>query len=392
MTPFDNSVTMIRSITPPPASHLPTPPPTGGLGKCDSFHSTESANTISRRLNKADEGESPTAFFEELQEGSDVELEELENESLCSTDDTSLASSLTDSSQTSTASISKNYVALGPLECSVLARTVTEPFHLLKLPLSVRNRVYEHLLVVSGLIRICQRYSSSNKGIEGLLYTEPRQLLPGIAYALTELNVNGYKIPFSRFATTNINILLASKEVHVQSRAILYGKNNFEIARPSTELTPPSDFSVRLFPPGCQRLVTKLNISLRSFYDLHWLLSGGYNNVKNFYRGLETLTLILELDSTRKGFGRQWVKQTDEQWDVYVNRLQIEVAKDAFAVGKGKRVKTVPAWIKLRVLFHGESYDKNLNTVTVWDAEQVKRNELRCALVEAWEFLKKGGH
>jgi hypothetical protein len=391
MIPSDTGVIMNRSITPPPASCLPSPPPTGGLDKQANFLETELAHAISKRMSKVNEEESPTAFFEDHQEGSDVELEDLEDESLCSTDDTSLASS--DSSASSAPSIIKKQVEFGPLATPVLARTITEPFPLLKLPLSVRNRIYEYLLVVPGLIRVRQKHSSSNEGFGGLLHTEPRQLLPGIAYALVELTVNGYKVLFSRFATTNINVLLACKEVHVESRAVLYGKNNFGIARPSTELTPPSDFSVRLFPPGCQRLVTKLNICIRSFYDLQWLLTGGYNKVKNFYRGLNTLTLVLELDSMNKGYGRQWAKQTGEEWDAYVKRLQIEVAKDAFAVGKGKKVKTIPAWIKLQVMFHGESYDEKLNatkTITGQATEQEKCDELRCALVEAWELFKRG--
>ncbi|KAF1917051.1 hypothetical protein BDU57DRAFT_587875 [Ampelomyces quisqualis] len=338
------------------------------------------------------EGESFNAFFNELQEGSDVELDASEGESISISDDTLPPSPVSDT--TSKANIVNNHALLEALTAPSVAHTVSEPFPLFKLPLSVRKSIYEYLLVVPGLICIRQNQTLLYEENQGCLHADSCQLLPGIAHAFNQLSVNGYKIPFSRFATTSINILLASKEVYAEAKPLLYSKNNFDIPRPSTELIPPTDLSVRLFPPGCQRLVAKLNIRIRSFYDLNWLLNSGYTEVKNFYRGLSTLTLILEIDSTNKGFGRQWAKQDGEKWNVYIRRLQMEIGKHAFASSKGKKVMTIPAWINLRVLFGGESYDQDLrgNAVTTTGiAAQPKRDELRNALVEAWELFKKGG-
>jgi hypothetical protein len=54
----------------------------------------------------------------------------------------------------------------------------------------------------------------------------------------------------------------------------------------------------------------------------------------------------------------------------------------------------VPTWIDLRVLFAGEAYDEKLrNGVCVVNGttDQDKRENLRAAMVEAWELFKKGG-
>jgi hypothetical protein len=163
-------------------------------------------------------------------------------------------------------------------------------------------------------------------------------------------------------------------------------------------MTPPPDFSVRLFPTGCQRLVTKLHMRIRSFYDLGWLLNGGYNNIKNCYRGPGDLTLILELDSASKGFGKQWAWTAGEKWVTYIQHLYKELTKDVFGAGKWKKSKVVPTWINLCVMFTGEKYDDKLQVADVSNAmvvgvitEQARRDELCCALVEAWQLFKKGG-
>jgi hypothetical protein len=248
--------------------------------------------------------------------------------------------------------------------------------------------VYEHLLVVPALICVRQNHIISRDQDEGRLHTECRDIAPGIAYALAQLAVDGYKARFSRFARTNGNILLASKEVYLEARAVLYGKNNFEIVKPSTELSPPADFSVRLFPTGCQRLVTKLNIRILSFYDLHWLFSGGYNVIKNYYRGLHSLTLILELQSTSKGFGKRWAKKEDENSTVHVQRLETEIAHALF--GATKKTAKPPAWINLRIMFTGESYHEKLDGASATANGMAKHEELRSALKDAWRTLQNG--
>jgi hypothetical protein len=385
--------TMHRPTTPPLTSYLLTPPSTGGFVTRDGFVDAKRAKTTSRCLSKFIEGESADAFFEEIQEDSDIELSESE-ESISTTSSPSSASHASDTSVGPETSVDIKHDSFSVLSTVTRAPPVTEPFPLLRLPLSIRNKIYEHLLAVLGLVCVRQKQTSSHAEDEVYLHADPHQLLPGIAQALAQLTVDGYKIRFSRFACANINILLTSKEVYTEAKAVLYSKNNFAIVRPSAEMAPPPDFSVHLFPPGCQRLIANLSMRIRSFYDLHWLLSTGYNAIKNFYRGLRSLTLILELQSAKKGFGRQWAKKQGEKWNVYVKRLQIEIAKDSFVTAKGKTIKRIPTWINLRVLFTGEGYDEKFSSVatTVEEVtEQAGRDELRHALVEAWELFKKGG-
>jgi hypothetical protein len=386
---------MDRPVTPPPSSLL-TPPPTGGFDKRVQLTDDDFTGAVSKRLSNFEEGEFPSEFFEQVEEGSDVELEESEEEPVSPIDDTPPTSATSATSSSIEASIFEDDGLFISQDTTAALSVVTEPFAFLQLPLAPRSKVYEHFLVVPGLICVRQNQAMVDEFNEGHLYADQRSLLPGISHASAQLAVNGPQIPFSRFSRTNISILLASKDIHAEAKAILYSKNTFSIPRPSTEFNPPTDYSVRLFPPGCQRLVTKFAIRIRSFYDLDWLLTGGHNDIKNFYRGLSTLTFVLKIDSVKRGFGRKWGRQEGEKWNSYVMRLQIEIAKDAYAVGKGKKVKVMPDWIVLRVLFGGEVYDGKIRIAgstiagTSVSAEQAKRDELKTALVEAWEMFKRG--
>lgn len=401
-------ISTARPSTPPLSAYLPTPPSTGGLGKRVRFTDLSSfkdyANAKTECSIKTTEGESVDEFFHKQQEGSDVELSnasddnEEEHVSLNNIDGLPFPSSTTSSTRRTTLEKHDSFASLA-LAIDAPA-TVSTTFPFMKLPLSVRHQIYKHLLVVPALICVRQNHTSYHDEQKAFLYAERRELLPGIAYALAQCTVDGFQTRFSRFSSTNITILRVSKEVHAEAKPVLYGKNNFEIIRPANELCPPPDFSVRLFPPGCQRLVAKLNIRIRSFYDLQWLLSGGYNSIKNYYRGLATLTLILELESTSKGFGRQWARQDKEQWTAYVRRLQYALARELFGDRETGDGKVVPTWIDLRVLFSGEAYDEEYvgdsgevcTVITEKEAlEQGKRGDLRHALVEAWELFKKGG-
>jgi hypothetical protein len=382
-----------------------SPPPTGGLYKRVHFAEPEIAKTDSnkksRHLDKSKEGESPEGFFEEVYEGSDTEVHESsEDESTPSADDTSPSSPVSTTSIATKSTALEKHDAFASLALAIDGpNTITGLFPFLQLPLSVRSKIYEHLLVVPGLICVRQKHTSYHDEKKAFLYAERREFLPGIAYALVQLTVGGYKVRFFRFSNTNINILRANKETYAEAKVVLYGKNNFEIVKPTNELCPPLDFSVHLFPTGCQRLVKELNIRIRSFYDLHWLLSGGYNVLKNYYRGLDTLTLILEIDSVSKGFGKMWRRKEQEKWTIYIQRLQGDLTKELFRKMKTNNTKVVPTWMNFRVLFTGESYDEklcatnntaNANTNIDEIAEQAKRDELRQALVETWELFKKG--
>lgn len=268
----------------------------------------------------------------------------------------------------------------------------------MKLPISVRKRVYEHLLVIPAIICVRQKHTPFHDERKAFLYIQRRELLPGIAYALAQVKVDGPKSRFARFQGTNLNILRASSEIFNEARSVMYGRNEFEIVKPTDELAPQPDFSIRLFPQGYQHLIVRLNIRIRTFYDLQWLLSGGYNIIKNCYPSLNTLMLVLEIDSATSGFGREWARKRDEKWVKYIERLREGLAADLFGDLESK--ESIPTWVDLRVLFSGESYVNNpcgamdTHCIAMTDkmkSELAKRDGLRSALVETWELFKKGG-
>ena len=388
-TPFERSQT-------PPCSYPLTPPSTGGPRKRVRFSDVEDFNSKATRANAVSEGESPDAFFEELEEAFDTETSNGSNDSESippASNTVSPSPTSTGFSKTKPTALEKHNMFASLAFTIDAPTTITEPFRFMGLPVSIRNQIYAHLLVVPGLICVRQKRTTFHNEKTAFLYTERREFLPGIAYALVHLHVDEHKTRFALVSRTNINILCVSKEIFAEAKAVLYGKNAFEVVRPTNELCPPPDYSVRLFPTGCQCLVTQLNIKIRSFYDLHWLLSGGYNDMKNHYRGLVSLNLILEMDSASKGFGKTWTRMgVEEKWECYVQRLQREVAKELFKKMqvKGTDIKTVPAWMNLRILFSGEGYDERMGTVAdVGDVQRVKQDEMRQGLTEAWELFKK---
>jgi len=370
---------MDRSTPPPPQLSYPlTPPPTAGFDKRDSFDDIKFASTKPSRSTLVKEGESLTEFFDEPQEASDMELSDSEDSTLSPTISTEPASPAP--------SISSPKSNTTELQCLLATPTkapaITEPFRFLDLPLSIRLKIYHHLLTIPALICLRQKHTGTNGPSPSSTQLQDRVLLPGIASASAYLTVAGPSIPLPRFALTNPSILLTSKEILAEAKAVLYTGNSFAIPRPSTELTPPCDFSVRLFPPACQRLIPRLAMRIRSFYGLRWLVDGGGNVLKNYYRGVESLMLILEIDNVGRGFGRRWAQQRGEEWDVYVKRLRGEIGRDWAG-----EVKVVPRWIGLRVVFGGERYDAD----GAGDGGVGKRHVLRMALVQAWEGCKKGG-
>jgi hypothetical protein len=216
---------MSRSTTPPSSLYPLTPPSTGDSHKRSSFGNTKHFNANVKRLSKLEEEELTTTFFSEVREDSNIELVIF----TYWTDNTTPPSPVSDLSIASAISTEDECDHITSITIIVNTVATSEPFPLLKLPLSVRKKVYEHLLVIPALISVRQNRASLYQGKKYYLHAESRELLPGIASALAQLTVNGYKVRFSRFANTNINILLASKEVHAEAKAVLYGKNVFEI-------------------------------------------------------------------------------------------------------------------------------------------------------------------
>ncbi|KAJ4381133.1 hypothetical protein N0V86_003480 [Didymella sp. IMI 355093] len=398
MEPSTPRLSTPRPLTPPPTGLL-TPPSTGGSRKRAQFEEPQESHVSSKRQNKIQfhRGEFLDEFFQDHNEGEEVQIEHESTTSSLSYFGESFASSVSAPLATTFFDEAKAQA----VTTNIIAPTSPPgPFPFLKLPLSIRDKIYGHLLIVPALIRARQKHTAFHNEQKAFLYAERRELLPGIAYALTQSKVDGFKSRFSRFPNTNLSILRVSKEVFLEARMIMYSKNEFDIVKPSSELAPEPDYSVPLFPPGYQRLVTKLNMRIRTFYDLDWLLGGGYNVIKNYYRGLDILTLVLEIDSATRGYGRRWSRKTNEKWTDHIKRLRDDLGKDLFEVSKSKRAASIPAWIDLRVLFSGESYVGSspapVDTIGVAVAstvksEQVQRDELKRALTETFELFKKSG-
>jgi hypothetical protein len=396
-----------RLKTPPPVlelvnSQLLTPPPTGGLGKRIRF-ANHTETTPSKRLCGLETlGEFGPTDFVEIQQFSD-EDQEIDVSDVGSVKSRSSSPS-TVSHNSSASSPRDKQDGFASLALALHAPEVTEPFQYMKLPLSVRNRIYGFLLVVPALICVRQNHTVYHTDKQAFLYAEHRELLPGIAFALAQVTVAGLKCRFSRFRSTNVGILRASKQVHAEAKTVMYSQNNFEITTPSLELSPPPNFKISLFPRGYQRVVTKVNIRVRAFYLVQWLVNdNGYAELKDAYRGLETLTLIFELENTKKGFGKKMVMGTDEKWVDYVKRLYQLLAMQLYS--RTNVGKNIPSWLNLQVLFDGDRYDDMFdldhvgigvppgNGVATIGSERAEEDALRLkmkrGLTEAFELFKK---
>lgn len=230
---------------------------------------------------------------------------------------------------------------------------IIKPFRLMDLPVSIRNNVYCRLLVIPALICVRQKYRSYSDE-DRLLQAEHRELLPGVASAYARLSVCGSEFPFACFRRTNAAILRVCREVSVEAKAILYGQNEFEVQCPNLELNPRPDYRVPLFPRGYLRIIQRLNIRIRSLYQLRCLMHSGPSKIKDAYRGLRVLTVIFEMEAAKKGFGRILNKKESELWGPYIDRLRGTLATEVFGQAG---CKAIPAWVDLRVVFDGERYN-----------------------------------
>jgi hypothetical protein len=190
---------------------------------------------------------------------------------------------------------------------------------------------------------------------------------------------------------------------------------------PNLETSPPTDYKIPLFPRGCARLVRSLSIRVRALYPLKWLLDGGYGEIKDVYRGLETLHVVFEMESATKGAAKMLCKKEGEKWVAYgescihmvwyvqvylltshpVTRLHIHLNTALFDTPHH-----LPIWIHLRVLFDGEAYadyaesdprtiaiDMGPGNASPTDVaeERLRRYHLKRGLPEAFEMCKRGG-
>ncbi|KAF2636519.1 hypothetical protein P280DRAFT_409207, partial [Massarina eburnea CBS 473.64] len=266
-----------------------------------------------------------------------------------------------------------------------------QPFPFMNLPITIRKRIYENLLVIPAIICVRQNHTAYHEEKKAFLYQESRALLPGIAYALAQTTVDGHKFRYSNFRSATTIMLRTNRAIYNESKPILYGKNRFEIVMPSLELSPPIDFSIPLFSRHVQSFVHHIVIRIRAFYPTQWLLNGGFAELRTAYRGLETLTLVLEIETADRGLSKRFKKADGEKWVPYVKRLHGLMAVDISGGGGAKFVRSIPTWIDLRVLFDGDRYDEiGGDTAEEEEKEEVARTDMKRGLPEAFELFKKG--
>ncbi|KAF2277682.1 uncharacterized protein EI97DRAFT_353479, partial [Westerdykella ornata] len=232
----------------------------------------------------------------------------------------------------------------------------SQPFPFMLLPLHIRTRIYTLLLTVPGLLCARQNRTPGSYATGAYIGCDERHLLPGISFVLHQHAVDGMKSRFSRAPYTNVAILRTSSEVYAEAREILYAGNEWEMANLTRETAPPVDYGVKLFPPGVSRMVRRITLKARALYGFRYILrEGGYAKLKNVYRGLEQLTLVLEVENLNKGIGRKLGRADgDEVWEVYVQRVKKVMEREIFD-GQGSR-KAIPGWIAFKVMFPGDVF------------------------------------
>ena len=401
--------TPLRLSTPPllmqvQESQLLTPPPTGGSKKRVRFADHDEDGPIPKRLEFSQEsGPNPTSD-EALQATSTGHL------SISSQDDNGnatktekqlvpllpiLRSCMVEKSRFAK-DASVEMIDIEALELSAdtpVVQSFIEPFRFMDLPLKIRKMIYTLLVTVPGLICLRQNRSYSYDEPGAGIHDDKYELLPGIALVCIQRVSDGMRYPFCRFPFTNSAILRASKTTYAEAKAIMYGRNEFEISNLNSETSPIVNYKVPLLPPGYQRIIQ--NITLRAYapYGFRYIVNGGHQALKNYYRGLQTLTLVLELHRLDKGYAKTFKRWTNESWDDYVNR--IHQCLQIFFFESTNLNKTIPRWMYLNVLFPGEEYLDAAGHVQRTDPttiDEIIQDHIKRGVSEAFEMFKNQRH
>lgn len=274
------------------------------------------------------------------------------------------------------------------------ARSSDSSFNFMGLPVLVRKNIYTLLVTIPALVCVRQNRTSTYNDPHAYLYAEQRNLLPGIAFMLTQSVVYGTKTRLQRYTFANTSILRVSKKVNSEAKEIFYGDNVFDLSNLNKETSPPVDHKIRLFPRGRQRAIRKLTIRASSLYGFrHLLKDQGYIELKDVYRGLETLILILELARLDRGGGKLLARIEGEQWVAYVKRVHTILQMKIFDCAGISEF--IPAWINLKAVFPGDHFIEELRDGRDEKEEflnkiEKKRTQLKSAVAEAFELFKKG--
>jgi hypothetical protein len=262
----------------------------------------------------------------------------------------------------------------------------TGPFDFTGLPVHIRKEIYTHLLTTPSLICLRQNRSPGSHSASAYLTPSDRRLLPGISFALTQSHVRGLKSRFPRSTPyTNVGILRVSKAIYAEAKPVLYGGNTFEFANLTPETAPPVEgFRVPMFGRGVPRLVRNVAVGAKSLYGFRYLVAeNGYREMKNMYRGLESLTLLLELDTLERGLGKKLARRELEKWDAYVERLFSVLKLELW--GWAGLTKALPSWIQMRVVFPGDAY------LTDEQEKDEKRGNVKKGVHEAFGRFQMSG-
>ncbi|KAH9875056.1 hypothetical protein J1614_004544 [Plenodomus biglobosus] len=300
-----------RPRTPSPAPYLLTPPPTGVPKKRVRLSHVEVSKVSSGSSTKSNKGESPNAISEEILKDSDGDLGEMsESESTTTSNNTTPAVASSDTTATSVASERSIREKLDQFATLDLAFdtpvAVTKPFPF-KLPISVRNRIYEHLLVVPAIICVRQNHTSYHDEKKPSCTLSAASFFPVLRMLSPKSSSMASKYNSSASAPpTSISFVLTAK-------SMLKPRLFYTARMTSRSSSRPMNSHHRLIT-ACtySHLAASALSRLHSFYDLQWLLSGDYNAIKNYYRGLVSLTLIVEKQSKNKGFGKKWARKEEE--------------------------------------------------------------------------------
>ena len=274
----------------------------------------------------------------------------------------------------------------------------------MRLPPSIRKKIYHLLLTVPAIICLRQNRSPYEHIPAPWCNITEVRLLAGLAFVATQHTSNGLKSRMQHHQYTNVAILCANRKVHKEAKEILYGHNTFELANLTNETSPPADFNIPLLPRSCSYFVASLCIRGASIYALRFMVKDGHTGLKNTYRSLKSLLLILEIESLRKGYGKKLTRKPKENWMLYIKRLMSFMALELFdCVGI---MKKIPAWISLKVMFEGDEYIDSfdsrrdsskgeiekvgLRMNTGLGNEDIEKQDLKLGVSEAFELFKKG--
>ncbi|KAH7122306.1 hypothetical protein B0J11DRAFT_607523 [Dendryphion nanum] len=272
---------------------------------------------------------------------------------------------------------------------------VTGPFAFMKLPLTIRNNVYGYLVTTPSLVCVRQNRTTelNEKGV--YVYAENRALLSGISFVLTKKMVDGFKSRFGRAPFVNVSILTTNQKISQEAKAVMYGENVFQLSNLTKETSPVVDYKVPLFPRGYPKMIRHIVISAKSLYGFRELLNGGHRDLKNYYRGVESLSIIIELDDVHSGFAKKAARKAGEDFLQYVKRMHRVLQLGIFDCTGISR--SIPDWVHLYALFPGDNYMDNLNNTVVktpgndfdiQDHDVVKEN-IRAVIILAFDMFKK---